>query len=362
MTHLSARGRLLAARSLGRLRPPLIAFYDRHGERLGLDRIESALTPPPRPVNRRFDLEAIEGTVPDIRFLVGTSAAGLLLFDGPEVVQLFDRYARRHDDGIGGYYGITRRGDRWYVYHRVAATGRVISFRLEGRRAVDARTELSGLSRSVHQIDFIDDDLWVVDTYDNRVLVVPAAALGRGWRRAARVLYPNGVLASGVSSENYSHFNSVYGWGGTVCLVAHNETTKTQRRSELFLLDRDGQVIGRQDLGGSCCHNVARLDGEWVTCCSWEGTVTLGGREVLSLGSFTRGLALGPDFHVIGASGIESRRAARDLSRSRIVITDRSFAPLATISLRHTQVQEVRRVDVDDLGLSDTSRDRSPGP
>jgi hypothetical protein len=337
--------------SVGDLKAWLVRLYDRHGERWGIDRLEAVLTPPPAAANRPYPLDAVDGEVPGIRFLAATSAAGLLLFDGARATTLFDAYTRRQD-GMGGFYGISRRGERWYAYQRVAATGRLISFRLDGDRAVDARTEMAGGPRSVHQIDFIGDVLWLVDTYNNRVLEVPAAALGNGWRRAVREHYPNGRLVDGVRSPNYSHFNSVFGVGGTTWLVAHNESVKTHRHSELFVLGPDGALLERRDLGGSCCHNICLLDGEPVSCRSWEGTVNVAGRDVLSLGSFTRGLSLGPDHHLVGASGIETQRAARDLARSRIVVTDPAFVPVATLHLGHTQVHELRRVDVEDLGLS----------
>jgi hypothetical protein len=335
--------------SIGRrLKKPLIRAYERYGHRARLDRLESAIASAPHAVNAARETDGIEGEAPPIRFLVGTSAAGLLLFDGARMVRLFDGYPRT-EDGSGGYYGISHRDGRWFVYQAILATGRVISFRLEGDRAVDVRAEIEGLPRAIHQIDFIDDELWIIATFHNRIIVVPAAAIGKHWREAARVYHPTG--ARDILLGNTSHFNSVYGADGAVHVVAHNETHKTGKPSEAFVLDRAGRVLERRDLVGGSCHNIAPVDGGWVTCWSWEGSVGVDGREVLSLGGFTRGLALGSDHHVVGASGVATR-ATRDQADSRIVITDAGFRPVATLHVARTQVHEIRRVDSLDLGLS----------
>ncbi len=150
---------------------------------LRLDQLVGRLTPQPTAVNEHFEPSSIAGAVPDIAFLVGCDRAGLLLFDGPRITRLF----RGRD-----FYGISHHAGRWYAFQRYAGNGRIISFRIERHRAVDARTELAGLSRGVHQIDFIDGSLWVVDTYRDRVLVVPIEAIGRAWRRTVKEFYPAG--------------------------------------------------------------------------------------------------------------------------------------------------------------------------
>jgi hypothetical protein len=78
------------------------------------------ITPDPSPVNARYDVAGVEGDVPDIRFLVGTSTAGLLLFDGGRSTRLFE--------GID-FFGLSRRDERWYAFQRYGNCGRIISFR-----------------------------------------------------------------------------------------------------------------------------------------------------------------------------------------------------------------------------------------
>jgi hypothetical protein len=322
-------------------------LYDRYSERLGFDALVEHVTPQPIAVNEPFKVTGLEGTVPDIRFLVGTTNAGLLLIEGPMATRLF-----RGTD----FFGISRRDGRWYAFQRWLSNGRIISFRLEGARAVDARTEMAGLSRGVHQIDFIDGSLWVVDTYLDRLLQVPEEAVGRGWRKVARKHFPAGRSGIGRGRSGHAHFNSIYRCMHGINIVAHNETVKTGRGSEILLLASDGRVLARRELGGACCHNIGILDGREVICRSWEGTVVVDDEEVLAVGSFLRGLALGPDYHLIGKSAFESRREARNAAEGGVIVTDREFRPLATVRLADTQVCEVRRVDVADLGISATPR------
>jgi hypothetical protein len=301
----------------------------------------------PSPVNEDYQPSSIEGAVPDISFLVATTHAGLLLFTGSRVRRLF----RGRD-----FFGLTTRGGRWYAFQRVGVgSGRIISFRLDGGLAVDTRTEIAGLLRGVHQIDFVGDTLWIVDTFHDRILVVPVDAIGSHWRRRAAVHYPIGRSGIGRERPNHAHFNSVLGRDEGVYLVAHHHGAETGRDSELFLLDRDGTVRDRQPLGGSDCHNIAVLDGERVFCRSKEGTVRLGSSDVLRLDGYVRGLGLGTDFHLVGTSAIAESRDRRADGAGSVVVTDRSFVPVATAVLPRTQVYEIRRVDELDLGFSAAS-------
>jgi hypothetical protein len=278
---------------------------------------------------------------------VGTSRAGLLLVDGHRVTRLFR--------GID-FFGISTHRGRWFAFQRYRGNGRIISFRLDGRFAVDARTEIGGLNRGVHQIDFFEGALWIVDTYRDRIVEVPIAAIGHRWRHAARMHYPVGRVGIGREQPNHAHFNSLYRGDCGIYVIAHNETVKTCRGSELFLLDVDGSVLARELIGGSCCHNIGILDGHRVTCRSVEGTVAVGDDEVLRLDAFVRGLALGLDHHVVGMSPIGADRRQRDEGEGGVVVTTAGFRPLATLRLSGTQVLDIRRVDVPDLGLSATPR------
>ncbi len=123
----------------------------------------------------------------------------------------------------------------------------------------------------------------------------------------SRSSIPQAARKIGREQPNHAHFNSLFGWAGGVYLVAHNETVKTCRGSELFLLDTDGTVKGREPMGGSCCHNIAILDGRQVICRSVEGTVAVDGADVLSLDAFVRGLSLGSDHHIVGTSTARGR-------------------------------------------------------
>jgi hypothetical protein len=322
--------------------------YELNAEALRLDRIAGFVTPGPTPLNEEYAVTDVRGTVPDISFLVATTHAGLLLFQGPRARRLF---AGRD------FYGLTTRAGRWYAFCRFAVgNGAIISFRIEHGRAVDARTEIAGLMRGVHQIDFIDDSLWIVDTFQDRILVVPEHAVGPGWRRHVRTYYPIGRSGIGREQPNHAHFNSVLGWQGGIYLIAHHEGAKTGRDSELYLLDGVGAVRGCEALGGSDCHNIGFLDGERVFCRSKEGAVRVGDQDVLRLDGYVRGLALGDDYQIVGTSAVADSRAQRADGSGSIVVTDRAFQPLATIMLPRTQVYEVRRVDRPDLGLSASQR------
>jgi hypothetical protein len=327
-----------------RLRTRSLLWYDLHAEAVHLNRLGGVLTPDPTPVNEEYQPGSVSATVPAISFLVATTHAGLLLFEGSRATRLF----RGRD-----FFGLTTRDGRWYAFHRFGVgNGCIISFRLESGRAVDARAEITGLMRGVHQIDFIDDSLWIVETFQDRITVVPVDAIGEHWRGRSRERHPVGRSGIGREQPNHAHFNSIFGRDGRVYLVAHYEGAKTGRDSELFTLDPDGRVRSREPMGGSDCHNIAFLDDQRVFCRSKEGTVRVAGEDVLRLDGYVRGLALGDDFQIVGTSPEAADRARRSEGAGSVVITDRSFKPVATITLPGTQVYEVRRTDRPDLGLS----------
>ena len=329
----------------------LLLAYERSAESVRLDRLAGRFTPDPTPVNEEYEPASISGTIPDISFLVATTDAGLLLFEGPHARRLF----RGRD-----FFGISLEGralvrlpgfrSRPRLHLLVPARGGPCG-RCPGRgRRPDAGCPPDRLHRR--------------QLVDRRYL--PGQGRGRAGRRPRRRLAPIAPRCTtrsvarriGREQSNHAHFNSILGWDGGIYLIAHHEGAKTGRDSELFLLDHDGTVRDRAPLGAVDCHNIGLLEGEQVVCRSKERTVCVSGQVVLRLDSYTRGLALGDDFQIVGTSTEAASREERAQGHGGVVVTDRDFTPLATIVLAGTQVNEIRRVDRPDLGLS--SMQRSP--
>ena len=106
------------------------------------------------PVNENFTKYSASGDTSNISFLIGTQSQGLLLYNNGEITMLFKE---------NGFYGITKLSDTFYAFHKTGMHGNIISFRIEKNKAIDISTVIKGLSRGIHQIDFIGQDLYVTN-------------------------------------------------------------------------------------------------------------------------------------------------------------------------------------------------------
>ena len=329
-------------------------WYDETSEKLYLDLLVGAyenfaMRMPDDSLIHPIDGVEIEGEALKIEFLIGTSQRGLLLYRDGEVFQLFP---------FPGFYGITARDDLWYAFHKTGRHGRVISFRLGDNKITDAQTRIWGLSRGVHQIDFIERRLYVTNTYHNAILRYDnvEALHNVSWRNYSAIFFPNGRLRRGRASSNYNHFNSIYKYRDTVYLVAHNETYKTGRRSEIFLLDESFSVKGVSAVNGSNCHNFYKDKYLEMVGLSLEGSVQNNGEEVLHVNKFLRGMSVSDDYYIFGGSDIEPDQEKRGQAQGVVYVTDKNFNTVLTVTLGNTQVQEIRRVDKPDYALSDVPK------
>jgi hypothetical protein len=285
------------------------------------------------PAARRWPaaLEAIEALV--------AAGRGLYLLSGGRVRKL----AR------GRFYGLTRDEEAYYAFcsHPRGARGSIYRLGLDAGRISGSRRLFSGLTRGVHQIDIVDDRLLVLDSYRNEIVVLDR----RG--RVQRRLHPLGRLRSGRDSENYAHLNSVQAVGDRVYVLAHNETYKTGRRSEILVLDRERLTVRDRipDVAG-CGHNVVARDGLFLVCDSLGGTVTNHGLVVFKPSTFTRGVAVNDDLVLVGGS-VYSDRGTRLSSDVFVYALDRQFAHLGTLTIKDAgQLHEIRLLGTD-YGMSD---------
>jgi hypothetical protein len=301
----------------------------------------------PAPVELPFEEYSQIGHVSKSMLLVATSSCGLLLYHHGKIFQLFD---------YKGFYGITKDKDAWYAFHKTGWHGRIIRFKILNHAVHDCEVVIYGLSRGVHQIDIVNDQLMIADTYNNRIIVFDnyREISNAFWRDTNHyVSYPNGRLQQGRKSENYNHFNSIFASNNSIFVVAHNETYKTGKYSELYILDNKLNKLKTISLHGSNCHNYFRNSQDEVFCKSLEGTIVINNEEKFQVSMFTRGLSISPDLLVFGGSTIELIKEKRGNSDAKLFFCDKIHKIITEVKLKKTQVNEIRRVDTVDQGLTD---------
>jgi outer membrane protein assembly factor BamB len=264
-------------------------------------------------------------------------------------------------------YGITLGSDGFiYVFLKTGSFGHIAKFKFDNGEVSGYQVVVWGLSRGVHQIDSFENYLFVVDTYNNRILRISnyTNVINCHWNFVSKQFFPNGELKNGRKSKNYNHFNSIYHYGGKVHLMAHNETYKTGRCSELYKVDSDFKIISIVNLGVSNCHNYYRDRQEEIFCASLEGEVVRNYQQcLLSDAGFTRGLSVSADEYLIGGSSVQEIRTDRNQGSGSIYCLNRTTdRKLFTIRIPGAQIQEIRRLDVDDFSLSDVLTDLPGNP
>lgn len=298
-----------------------------------------------RPID--FELSAPFGS----SFLVGT-LSGLLLFHEGKLYRLFD----------GRVYGISRHGERWYVYRNQEPPfgkgwgpekGQILSFRLDGPRAQDLRVEAGLLDPEVHQIDFFKGRLFVTDTANNCLIVYRVSP---GGLESPTYHYPNGELPEDGSKSNYVHINSVFSDGDNLYLVYHNQTYKTGNMSEVVQLDSGYKVVKRWSTLGKSAHNIYVDDTGYLICNSQDGELHFKDETLLKIPYYTRGLALNNERILLGASEFANKAQRMNKDGHVFALERENFQTLAQLSIPGSgSIYELRFVDQPDFGLSQTA-------
>jgi hypothetical protein len=294
---------------------------------------------PLRPINRELATR-IPGLCNQLDLLIATKRGLYRLVDG----KLWHLLS-------GEFYGLSHFDGRWYAFERTGSCGRLASFMLIDCKLGDAQRLGERLSPGCHQIDFIGDRLFVTDTYNNRLLVF---SIENGAMHECAAVFPPGPLAEGRRSENYAHMNSLWSDGERIYLLYHNETAKTQRHSEIVRLDENLAVVETFVTAGRSAHNVIRHAGDFLVCSSLDGSLLHGDREVYRGQRFTRGLCVTNEHIIIGGSDY-GKRSDRNRLRGSVTVLDMEYHALAEFEVPG-MVQEIRRTEGFDLGLSNSAR------
>ncbi|WDP88924.1 MAG: hypothetical protein HUN04_03925 [Desulfobacter sp.] len=222
---------------------------------------------------------------PEALFSTGT---GLYLCGQSAVTQLL----------AGEFFGITKGNDKQiYIYQKLKYSGRVLQLKLNGIKIPEVKIFRQNLPRNIHQIDFIDGDLWLTDPSNNCIRIFDDKG------KPKKHIYPLGRLKNGKQSPNYGHLNSVFSTGDKVYVVAHNYTQYSNKKSSLLILDkRSLDVVETVSDIGVCAHNTIIYGDLFLHCDSMPGQLINNREIVFTAQHFTRGLAMNHEFILLGGS------------------------------------------------------------
>jgi hypothetical protein len=247
----------------------------------------------------------------------------------------------------GQYYGVTKFDGNWIVFENYNGQGRIIRFSLENRKIKDTPEVIfTNLSSGCHQIEAIGSVLYITDTYNNRILTFDLVD-----KCFLNEFYPTQKLIHGRKDLNYNHINSIYIVSNKIYLMAHNETRKTGKNSQILECDASFKLHRIIQTKAVNAHNIVVLDGRMYYCDSMNNALCIDEDRVLEVDHFTRGLAISDKRIYLGGSEY-GKREVRDQLSGALYILDRDGNKLMTRIPIPTMVQEVRLINKKDLGLS----------
>lgn len=264
----------------------------------------------------------------------------------------------------GQFFGMTVRDGAVYVFQALGPyrppegstepiynRGRLLRLTIGDGHVTDAGTVYAGLSNGVHQIDFIDGVLFLVDTYNNRIL-----EMNRDLDAVAHEYFPAGKARQEDWAGGYAHFNSILGREGDIYLLKHNgRPEKAVRNSEIIRCNRSFEVLETITLNGNACHNIVFLDdGGLLVCGSQLGELIDGERVLARISNhYTRGLSIDDENIVVGSSIYATRtgKHGRRYVPGKVMFFDRKLSLVSELELPAAPT-DIRRIDGRDHGLS----------
>lgn len=259
---------------------------------------------------------------------------------------------------LGQFFGLALRNQALYAFETRDAPrlpsyqGRIMRFSLEGSELGPGETLVAGLDNGCHQIDFMEGRLQVVDTYQQQIIdFTPDFS-------SYELHHPLPQAARNDWAGGYAHCNSLLGFNDFRLLLLHNGGVKTRRPSLLLVCNREWKPIRQALLPGLGCHNIVLLeDGCLLSCASPAGSmIDMQGSRFKVDECMTRGVAVGDAELVIGASHFAVREDRR-LVPGRVHFFERNGERRASLELPAAPT-DIRRIDGQDLGLSNYAGDR----
>lgn len=249
-------------------------------------------------------------------------------------------------DGV--FFGVTVHQGQLYCFEsgqsacNPSKRGRIVRFDPDDGSA-EPEVLVEGLDDGCHQVDFIGDAFFIVDTYRQAVL-----EFDRGLRPIA-THYPVPAAAFNDWKGGYVHMNSIIGRGEDILLMLHKGSFGP---SEVIAVDREFQIRRRMPLAGHRCHDLVPLeDGRLLYCDSTAGSLVVHGGPSIKIDTMmTRGLAVGQAEIAIGSS-LFTERIGRRAIPGFLTFLDREYNRLARLELPAAPTQ-IRRLDGMDLSLS----------
>ena len=249
----------------------------------------------------------------------------------------------------GQFFGLTFKDQQIYCFqaHDIMSTksfkGRVIVLEVEHQKIQKAEVAIKGLDNGCHQMDFINDRLYIADTYNQRVTVFEENL------KSYHHFYPLPKAKRFQYHQGYVHMNSISCYDGQIYLLLHNGWKK---QSEIIRTDFRLNIQERSSLPGFGCHDIVFLeDDSYLVCNSAFGSVINGKNLVIEVGNMmTRGLSVDEETIAVGDS-FYAIRLLRRYAPGNVYFYDRDYQFQAKLPVPAAPT-DIRKIDGRDYAVS----------
>lgn len=251
----------------------------------------------------------------------------------------------------GNFYGTSKTGKEVYVFQRLKPKGKILKFKSDRDYWLTSpEIFMKDLSPGCHQLDIFQGKLYICDSYNNRIIETDLND-----KQNTKHYYPLGKLDNGKESQNYGHMNSIFINEDKIIIMCHNTTQKTGRPSQILLLGRDCSILEEIDAPAGSAHNVIPFNDSFLYCDSMNGNLNLGNKIIFKASCFTRGLSVS-DSYILMGGGEYASRDVREYGKGYLFILDKNSLKLLHKVDLTSMVQEIRRLDGPDIGLSENTK------
>lgn len=180
----------------------------------------------------------------------------------------------------GHYFGITRKGNRVYLFgflegttHGSELTGCIWSFHLVKGKIFNFKKELDGLDKGCHQMAIFEDHMYIPETYQQRLikvridddddLVPDSIEYIHLWPRAK--IYHR--YEDNREDEHYLHINAITVQDDRFFFMCPRLVGRAKETSTIQVWNpRDWSMIDEYDIGGWYCHDLVIMGHEIYFC------------------------------------------------------------------------------------------------
>jgi hypothetical protein len=257
-----------------------------------------------------------------------STSSGLFLIINSELIRILK----------GKFYGIVKYQKYWIVIRQNNTENKSKVIKKNNRQSdvlaivfhkgmvVSLKTLIFGIPGEVHQIDIVDDELYLPHTGYNQIIKIKLKKMFKSNYKPKSFLSCDLISLAHTNIKKPSHLNSIFFSykSGLFYLMAHNSTAHTGKFSDIIISNNSNftkcKIINTK---GHSCHNVCEYNNSLLYLDSNNGKAMYDENIIFESDTLLRGLSITDRYVYIGGSSIDftSKNNRKDSDSFIYIIT-----------------------------------------